>query len=538
MKKKAKVRLVVPQGAKGKIKNGTSEASDLVIPPGQMKFTGIGEDGQLEAEVVNQISAQDYLKNVEETSMAVSAKSDNKKVSILAKRQAEEAKKTRKEMMISSGTPSSVSGTAKMTLEKSNSIVERAEEQGFSMFTPETMKSGERKIFIEDYVDEYEKKLLDSISSIKKSRQIKLFDETNEKVKELISSSSEKQLRIAIQSVAFSIHQDIDRRVRSSMTKSSLEEFLSSGKISNVNLGSQSLSAMKKKRDEFLGNKKGLNEFSFTPVELMHGIFVDKTEEMLYSAGTRVGSEEFADTGRGIEIVLRAENSPRIGYGIKDSYEDNSLFSFLNEEDKRIIELSIFGLDSKMSEEKLVEILEAYVSGDPSNLLIKNNEETLEAFIIGDISLNDIEHVKIPLSIFNVRNKKVPASDPIAGKNRLSILMRGRKVSETKIKEFFEKDGTIGGGFTPKYVSYLAEYEAALELKETLISLGISDVVFTNKEGINIMSEDTWSTPKPNQKNGVEALRQIARKEIEEILDKVAPKPKPPKMPKPKKEKK
>jgi len=538
MNKKAKVRLVVPQGAKGKIKNGTSEASDLVIPPGQMKFTGIGEDGQLEAEVVNQISAQDYLKNVEETSMAVSAKSDNKKVSILAKRQAEEAKKTRKEMMISSGTPSSVSGTAKMTLEKSNSIVERAEEQGFSMFTPETMKSGERKIFIEDYVDEYEKKLLDSISSIKKSRQIKLFDETNEKVKELISSSSEKQLRIAIQSVAFSIHQDIDRRVRSSMTKSSLEEFLSSGKISNVNLGSQSLSAMKKKRDEFLGNKKGLNEFSFTPVELMHGIFVDKTEEMLYSAGTRVGSEEFADTGRGIEIVLRAENSPRIGYGIKDSYEDNSLFSFLNEEDKRIIELSIFGLDSKMSEEKLVEILEAYVSGDPSNLLIKNNEETLEAFIIGDISLNDIEHVKIPLSIFNVRNKKVPASDPIAGKNRLSILMRGRKVSETKIKEFFEKDGTIGGGFTPKYVSYLAEYEAALELKERLISLGISDVVFTNKEGINIMSEDTWSTPKPNQKNGVEALRQIARKEIEAILDKVAPKPKPPKMPKPKKEKK
>jgi hypothetical protein len=305
-----------------------------------------------------------------------------------------------------------------------------------------------------------------------------------------------------------------------------------------VNLGSQSLSAMKKKRDEFLGNKKGLNEFSFTPVELMHGIFVDKTEEMLYSAGTRVGSEEFADTGRGIEIVLRAENSPRIGYGIKDSYEDNSLFSFLNEEDKRIIELSIFGLDSKMSEEKLVEILEAYVSGDPSNLLIKNNEETLEAFIIGDISLNDIEHVKIPLSIFNVRNKKVPASDPIAGKNRLSILMRGRKVSETKIKEFFEKDGTIGGGFTPKYVSYLAEYEAALELKETLISLGISDVVFTNKEGINIMSEDTWSTPKPNQKRGVEALRQIARKEIEAILDKVAPKPKPPKMPKPKKEKK
>lgn len=534
--RKTKVRVAVPQGSKGKIKDGKTAASEMVLPPGKIKFTGVGEDGKLEAEVVEQMSASDYMKKIEETSKIVQENSGDKKVSLFAKARAEKAKNARKEMLLSSNTPESQSEISKMTIQKSESIIENAKELGMSIFTPSSMKYGDQQITLKRYYEEYENNLLESIKKVKNDNRIKLFDDINEKVRKLIASSSEKELRLAVQNVAMLIHQDIDRRVRVSMSKSSLEQFLASGRILSVDVDSESLKMMKKNRDSLLGSSRGIDKFSLTPVELMHGTFVTKTEEMLYSSGTRIGSEEFADSGRGIEIVLRAENSPRVGYGRKESYENNGVFSFINEEDPKIIEMTIFGGDGNTDEQTLLQIFEAYATRDMSNILRKNEEDTFEAFIVGEISLNDVEHIKIPVSIFNARKKKVAPSDPIGGKTILTLAMRGRKLPEGKIQEFFEKDGTIGGGYSPKYLSYLLEYEAGSELKERLVSIGIQDVVFTNKEGIDIMGEKTWSTPKPNQKFGVEALRQIAKMEIEAILDKYAPKPVPKKLPPSKKE--
>ena len=121
----------------------------------------------------------------------------------------------------------------------------------------------------------------------------------------------------------------------------------------------------------------------------------------------------------------------------------------------------------------------------------------------------------------------------IGGADSINMIFMNRGVSKEKIKDFFDKDGTIGGGYTPKHLSYLNELEAAEEFKENLISLGISDVIFTNRDGIDIMGEDTWMTPPPTKKKGKDALKEIARKEVMSIIDKIAP---PPKKEKPKKE--
>jgi flagellar biosynthesis/type III secretory pathway protein FliH len=537
-KRKTKVRVAVPQGSKGKIKDGKSSASEMVLPPGKIKFTGVGDDGRLEAEVVEQMSASDYMKKVEETSRIVQKKSKDKKVSLFAKTRADKAKKTRNEIMLSSSTPESQSDIAKITSEKSESIIENAKEIGMNIFTPSSMRYEDEQITLKRYYEKYENNLFESLEKLKIDNRVRLFDEVNEKVRKLISSSSEKQLRLAVKSVAALIHQDIDRRVRVSMSKSSLENFIESGKILDIDVDSESLKILKNKRDSMLGNNRGIKKFSLTPVELMHGTFVEKTEEILYARGTRIGSEEFADTDRGIEVVLRAQNSPRIGYGKKEAYDNGGVFAFINEEDQQIIELAVFGGDGNFDESILLEILEAYVTRDMSSILRKNDEDTFEAFIVGEVSLNDIEHIKIPLSIFGSRKRRVAPSNPIGGKQILTLAMRGRKLSEDKIAEFFEKDGTIGGGYSPKYLSYLLEYEASSELKEKLISLGIQDVVFTNREGIDIMGEKTWSTPKPNQKFGIEALREIAKREVESILDKYAPKPVQKKLPPSKKEEK
>jgi hypothetical protein len=76
-------------------------------------------------------------------------------------------------------------------------------------------------------------------------------------------------------------------------------------------------------------------------------------------------------------------------------------------------------------------------------------------------------------------------------------------------------------------------------MKEQLISSGIPDVVFTNKNGIDIMSDSTWGRMGlRNDVKGQDALRQLAVNEVSKILDTVQ-KVKPPEKPKaPKKPKK
>jgi hypothetical protein len=75
------------------------------------------------------------------------------------------------------------------------------------------------------------------------------------------------------------------------MSKSSLQEFVGSGKIANIDVDSESLRILKTKRDEMLGNAPGIKEFSFTPVELVHGILIEKVEEKLYENGTNVSTK-------------------------------------------------------------------------------------------------------------------------------------------------------------------------------------------------------------------------------------------------------
>lgn len=535
MGEKQKVRLVVPAGSKGKIENGKFSSEKMVLPPGQIKFTGVGEDGMPEAEVVEQMSAQDYLKNLEKMSNKVSETDKKPSVQKMAKDRADVAKKMRKEIIATSSTPADMSGISKTVFSKSQSLMERGQEQGINFFTLEKIKSGDEEVDIAEYLESYIQELSSVIIELKKSNQKKLFDDdTASNVKKFIAEKSAKEIAKTVREMAVFIHKDIDRRARVSMSKKSLEIFIDEGKIGSLNLDSESLRVLRKKRDAMLGNKDGLDEFSFTPIELMHGIFIDKIGEMLYSQGTHFGSEEFADYGRGIELVLRAENSPRIGYGRKSAYENGGIFVQINEEDEEIIEAAIFGqvIVSGENRELLIsDIIEASITKNYSKLVKKNDEDIFEAFIVGEISLNDVEHVKIPLSIFNVKRKRVASSNLIAGADMIRHMFNIRNYPKDKAKEFFEKDGIIGGGYTPKHLSYLLELEAAEELKEKLLSMGMSDVIFTNKDGVDIMGEDTWITPPPTKKKGKAALQEIAKNEVLAIIDKIAP---PPEKPKPK----
>jgi hypothetical protein len=102
-------------------------------------------------------------------------------------------------------------------------------------------------------------------------------------------------------------------------------------------------------------------------------------------------------------------------------------------------------------------------------------------------------------------------------------MLKARGMTDAQINDFFNKGGMVGGGYNPKYLTYLLQVEAAQELKERLISFGVAEVIFTNKNGIDIMAEQTWIAPPPYGMTGIRALRQLAKMEVNAIIEKTVP---------------
>lgn len=518
--RKSKVRVVVPAGSKAKV----DESGEVMLPPGKMKITNIDKNGVVEAEVAEQTSAVDYMKKAEENLIKSMEKTTDEGVKKLLSSSVEKYKKAKRDEIISSK-DSSNSGISKMTLDKAESIIEDAKEMGYALFNENYVYVDGEKIDVNRYYDVFTKAMTDAIKELKEEAGKQLFI-SDSKLNDFIATNTVQGIYSKLIGIAGSVFGGIDRRTRISMSKTSLQEFLTSGRIANVDVDSRMLSTMKLNRDKIIGGENSSTEFMLTPVEIIHEFYANSVEQSLYASGTKIGSEEFADYGRGIEVVLRSENAGRIGYGRSEGYESNGIYSMLTDDSQKRIVMTIFS-DAMNGIEKakdvIVSALQANIEKNYSQLLKKNDEDNFEAFIVGEISLNDIEHLKIPVSIFEIEKKPVSASHVFAGKTRITSQLRKRGKSDSEIKEFFDKGGLIGGGYNPKYLTYLLQVESAIELRDRLISFGIQEVIFTNKNGIDILAEGTWVTLPPNAQKGIEALRMLAKMEVRGIIEKVAP---------------
>lgn len=521
--RKQKVRVVVPKGSKAKV----DKSGEILIPPGKMKVTGVDEDGVVEAEITTQMSAIEYMQNVEKRlSEKISAVTEERAKKLLSS-EVDKYKKTKRDAVISSP-DASFSNISRATLEKANTIIESALSMNYSLFNEKDVYVSGEKIAVSEYYDLFIKSVTNTILEIKKDFKANLFPEDKE-FYNFITSNSESFLYSILVKIAVSLFEEMDRRTRISMSTSSLQAFLTNGRIANVDVDSKMLSEMKKNKDKIIGGTVSSSEFSLTPVNLMHKSQTKLIEQSLYFAGTRVGSEEFADYGRGIEVVLRSENAKRIGYGRSDNEENEGLYSLITDDNEERIVMTIFGnivKGGELAKNIIISAIDLHLNKDYKNFLNPEGENILDGFIVGEISLNDIEHIKIPVSIFKIINKTVSPSHPFAGKNRISSSLGERGMKDSEIKEFFDKGGIIGGGYNPKYLIYLLQVEAAKELKDRLISFGIAEVIFTNKSGIDIMAEKTWFTPAPDAAYGLKALQKLAEMEINVIIEKTMPRKK------------
>jgi len=518
--RKSKVRVVVPAGSKAKV----DESGEVMIPPGKMKITNVDKNGVVEAEVTEQTSAIEYMKKAEENLVTSMKKTTDEGVKKLLSTTANKYKKAKRDEMVTSKN-SANSGISKITLEKAETIVGDAKEMGYTLFNQNYVYVDGEKVEVNRYYDLFTKAMTDAIREIKQEAEKELFV-SDTKLNNYLITNSVQGIYSSLIGIAGSIFGGIDRRTRISMSKTSLQDFLTSGRIANVDVDSRMLSTMKSNRDKLIGGENASAEFMLTPVEIIHEFYTNSVEQSLYASGTKIGSEEFADHGRGIEVVVRSENANRIGYGRSNAYENNGIYSMLTDDSQNRIVMTIFsdvmnGIEK--AKDSIISAIQAKIEKDYSQVLKKNNEDNFEAFLVGEISLNDIEHIKIPVSIFEIEKKSISPSHPFAGKNRISSEMKKRGKTDAEIKEFFDKGGLIGGDYNPKYLTYLLQVESAIELRNRLISFGIPEVIFTNKNGIDIMAEGTWATLPPNPKTGIEALRMLAKMEVRGIIDKVAP---------------
>lgn len=538
--RKQKIRLLVPEGSKGTVLNGESENSALLLPPGKIQVGMLGEDGIANAEVVSQMDTEKYLKSVSESMNKLSEEEDFD-INKFAKNASNLAIKKIRDRKLSGSTPSSLSAASKATLEKSQSIIDRAEENGLHPFKQEHFSDGNEITSLNEIFDRYENSINDGLTVLRSTvNDIISDDYVSPRIKSILERNSDTELREIIRKFAISIHNSFDRRARIKISQKELNELAKSGKLTTRTLP-KSVAILKNRDDVILGIASSNISVQSMTVDLLHESQLKSIEEMLYSKGTRIGSEEFYDSGRGIEIILRAENAVRIGYGKLQSVSQKPTFVPLTDENENQIELAMFGdmpEDETESSRRIAIILEAAAQNKPENIITSNNESIFTAKIIGDVSLDDIEHIKIPSTLLGVSNKPIPELDPVAGREAIVTMLKNRGASMDRIQDFIEKGGNIGGKKNSVFAIYMLEVPAAKRMKEQLISSGVPDVVFTNKNGIDIISDSTWGTVgQRNDVKGEDALRRLAAQEISKILDTVQKvkqpeKPKPAKTPK------
>ena len=535
--RKQKVRLLVPEGSKGSIVNGESNNSAVLLPPGKIKLGQIGEDGVMNAEVSSQVNTEEYLKSLAKTmdSLATDEDFDIRK---FAQNTSNLAVKKIRDRKLTNSTPSALSGASKNTLEKSQNIIDKAKSDVLTPFRQTEFSTGSEITTTDEMFDRYEQSIIDGLAVLRSTvKEIIADDYVSPQIKSILQNNSDTELREIIRKFAVSIHNGFDRRARIKVSQKELNELAKSGKI-KTNQSSKSISILKNRNDNMIGIASNGASLQSMTVELIHDSQLKDIEEMLYTKGTRIGSEEFYDSGRGIDVVLRPENAIRIGYGRKQANGNMPIYVPLTDDDEKQIELAIFGdmpENENESSRRIAIILESAASNKPENLIMNDGESVFTATVVGDISLDDIEHVKIPTTVLGVSTKPIPELDPVAGRQAIITMLKNRGTPMEKIKDFLEKGGNIGGKKNAIFAIYLLEIPVAKEMKERLISSGIPDIVFTNKNGIDIMSDSTWGTVGFKKEiRGEEALRNLAANEISKILDTVqkkkpeeAPKKKP-----------
>lgn len=510
-KRKQKANILLQPGQKAafvKDKNGDNKA---VLPPGKVKITSVNEDGSVDAEIVSQVDTEEYLKKLEEKfeSLANDASYD---IRSRAKENIQYSKKKRVENRMQKYSPPKSSSASKKTLEKSNGIMEDLSSRDINPFRPQ-------------YNYNYESLISDAISVIRaQSREAINTSKFDDKILDLLEKNSDTEIIELIYQFCIDMHNSFDRRARISLSPTEVNQLSRKGIIS-PRTNSPSLEKMMLKRDI----NRGIANESYSPgtisISLVSSFETDAIESLIYEHGTRVGSEEFYDSNRGFEIVLRPENSVRIGYsvlpnGIKPTYIS------LDEDDEAIIVGALLGNiseDSQEASEQVMTIFQSIVEKNYRYFIGTPGKSKIDSFVIGDISLNDIEHLKVPNSVLGYRGKRFDPQTPIFGENSLREAMKQEGVAPEKIDKFFAAGGTIGGGFSPRFISYFLEVDKARKMKERLISSGFADVIFTNKDGIDMMSSDSWGQSGIAQSSrGEKNLLKLATDELAKIIQSVS----------------
>jgi flagellar biosynthesis chaperone FliJ len=189
----------VPPGSKAKVE----KSGDVLVPPGKMKVTGFGEDGVAEAEITEQVSAIEYMKKAEEKLAKSIEKTTDERVKKLLSGSSEKYKKSRRDLMISSGNYSS-SGMSRATLDKAEEIINSASQMGYALFNDKNVYINGNKISVDEYYDTFLKSIRASIKQIKEEASKEMFPEDKE-LNRFLKSNSEDEIYKILLKIAGSV---------------------------------------------------------------------------------------------------------------------------------------------------------------------------------------------------------------------------------------------------------------------------------------------------------------------------------------------
>jgi hypothetical protein len=543
---RSNTKLSVPRGASAIIgPDPLSRPSKMIVAPGKVRIKN--NNGEISAEVISQIPSDELLDRTEQRLGKAIDRADSD-IRFELRRVSNSIAKV-KQNRIDSGLASRASsnrGIASENVVKKNVGIRRMmREADTELFQPSAKfieKNSENITDIDEVhgttfskpkdvrYSSYRSRLSESLSLLRNIDETTLDEEMEipESVQELLNTRSDEQIEAIVDEFARRFHQGIEKAPRVRLSPTDLETVLENGGIRRIGEPS-SLDMLHGRMDVVMGFDEEI-ENDAKPIlgEIRHIAHDISAMREIRKRGTN-GSNRFYTEDSDVIIGLDGDTSGRTAYSYKDFLSKDSAPAFMNTNQDIDIQLAVTDIskDGSSNAEKvknLAKILETAIDTRHERMAGPISSPALQAHIAGGFELSEVRHVEYPLSLLP---KSVSDRDPIIGKTTITDRLRKLGLNDAEIDAFFAQGGAIGGGLAAPFSQRLIEFRRASEVKQAMRNYGITDVRFTNPDGIDIFNPASYKKSIRNTASSAEKIIiNEALMEVQKLLGQYAEKTK------------
>lgn len=397
----------------------------------------------------------------------------------------------------------------------------------------------------------------------------------NPELSEMVANMTPQEIEEQLKNVVFDLHDSIDRRPRLRMNELDIDELMAGG-MGDVqpydgsgNPDIKKEIEMKRRFEELFSPSGAARKYAIEyqsrigihpdtpdsdrPVSgyVVHKSHRDMTVDALKKKGIVAGDMPFEyeseDTPMGnvgvdgdIEVILRPEVSGRTAYGFGRGPEQQTRPVWMNSDDPDDImdallhptsdnyktrfanamivaednDIATFMNSKSIKPSKLNSNYESQLDSFKSDL---SGQQPLGAHIMGGFKKEEISAVVHPWSKVQSASKDVDISDAIE-QEPISEKLSRLGFSPEEIQYFYSLNGNSLGSINTSAMQQLRAFRKSQEVSEKYKKMGIPEVQFAHKNGLDMLSPRSYSLTNQDEGDVEDVLKARIQTEIDDEL--------------------